>query len=165
MKRRVWGDRFQIVATHLNTKMPALVILKVINSVSFADGKMMHGKEKAWFYFRHIADEVCREYNLSVIDKLDRNRPPNFIVMQDRNNDNQPTRYNLIRNAIDEAIANSTSMAEFKHNLSKMGYDYKISPNLKYWTVVPKGYKQSVRLLSFGREEYTNFKIMERLKR
>jgi len=82
--RRVWGDRFQIVvATHLNTK--CLHCHFVINSVSFADGKMMHGKEKAWFYFRHIADEVCREYNLSVIDKPDRNRPPNFIVMQDRN--------------------------------------------------------------------------------
>jgi len=54
-------------------------------------------------------------------------------------------------------------MAEFKHNLSKMGYSYKISPNLKYWTVVPKGYKQSVRLYRLG-EEYTNFRIMERLK-
>lgn len=159
--RRVWGDRFQIVVTtHLNTK--CLHCHFVINSVSFADGKMMHGKEKAWFYFRHIADEVCREYNLSVIENPDRNRPPNFIVMQDRNNDNQPTRYNLIRNAIDEAIANSGSMSEFKHNLSKMGYSYKISPNLKYWTVIPKGYKQSVRLYRLG-DNYTNTRIQERI--
>lgn len=159
--RRVWGDRFQIVVTtHLNTK--CLHCHFVINSVSFADGKMMHGKEKAWFYFRHIADEICKEYNLYVIENPDRNRPPNFIVMQDRNNEGQPTRYNLIRNAIDEAIANSGSMAEFKHNLSQMGYSYKISPNLKYWTVIPKGYKQSVRLYRLG-DNYTNIRIQERI--
>ena len=67
--RRVWGDRFQIVVTtHLNTK--CLHCHFVINSVSFADGKMMHGKEKAWFYFRHIADEICKEYNYMLLKIL-----------------------------------------------------------------------------------------------
>lgn len=75
--RRVWGNRFQIVVTtHLNTK--CLHCHFVINSVSFADGKMMHGKEKAWFYFRHIADEVCKEYNLSVIESPQRIKHSDF---------------------------------------------------------------------------------------
>lgn len=72
--RRVWGDRFQIVVTtHLNTK--CLHCHFVINSVSFSDGKMMHGKEKAWFYFRHIADEVCKDITcllLKILIETDR---------------------------------------------------------------------------------------------
>lgn len=101
--RRAWGDRFQVVVTtHLNTK--CLHDHFVINSVSFADGLRLANKEKAWFYLRHIADEVCREYGLSVIKNPDRNRPSNSIIMQDRIvTKDTPTRYNLVRAAIDEA--------------------------------------------------------------
>ena len=65
---RVWGERFQIVVTtHLNTK--CLHCHYVINSVSLVDGKMLANKEKSWYYFRHIADEICKEHKLSVIEK------------------------------------------------------------------------------------------------
>lgn len=157
--RRVWGDRFQIVVTtHLNTK--CLHCHFVINSVSFADGKMMHGKEKAWFYFRHIADEVCREYNLSVIEKPQTVKHSDFLIEQD--NKGKPTRYNLVREAIDEAISHSCNKQEFEHYLKKMGYKYRLSDNLKYWTVIPKGYEKPIRLYKLG-ESYANDKIMERL--
>lgn len=54
---KVWGERFQIVVTtHLNTK--CLHCHYVINSVSLVDGKRLQNKEKAWFYFHHIADEI-----------------------------------------------------------------------------------------------------------
>ena len=158
--QRVWGDRFQVVVTtHLNTK--CLHCHFVINSVSFSDGKMLHGKEKAWFYFHHIADEICREHNLFVIDNPERNQSPKFLTIQD--NEGRPTRYNLTRDAIDEAIAHSCNMREFEMYLKQMGYRYKLSQNLKYWTVIPKGYEKPIRLYKLG-DNYTNKRIMERLE-
>ena len=61
--KKMWGERFQVVVTtHLNTKH--LHCHFVINSVSFVDGKRLQNKEKSWYYFRHIADEICLEHNL-----------------------------------------------------------------------------------------------------
>lgn len=164
---RVWGERFQVVVTtHLNTK--CLHCHYVINSVSLVDGKRLQNKEKAWFYFRHIADEVCREYGLSVVEKPDRNKEPDYVTLQDKQQPMKeqagiPTRRNLVRAAVDEAIENSRTMAEFKRYLSAMGYKYRISENLKYWSVTADGWKQPVRLYRLG-ENYTNVRIQERIK-
>lgn len=164
---RVWGERFQVVVTtHLNTK--CLHCHYVINSVSLVDGKRLQNKEKAWFYFRHIADEVCREYGLSVVEKPDRNKESDYVTLQDKQQPMKeqagiPTRRNLVRAAVDEAIENSRTMAEFKRYLSAMGYKYRISENLKYWSVTADGWKQPVRLYRLG-ENYTNVRIQERIK-
>lgn len=163
---RVWGERFQVVVTtHLNTK--CLHCHYVINSVSLVDGKRLQNKEKAWFYFRHIADEVCKEHNLSVVEKPDRNKEPDYVTLQDKQQTMKeqagiPTRRNLVRAAVDEAVENSRTMAEFKRYLSAMGYKYRISENLKYWSVTADGWKQPVRLYRLG-ENYTNVRIQERI--
>ncbi len=164
---RVWGERFQIVVTtHLNTK--CLHCHYVINSVSLVDGKMLANKEKAWFYFRHIADEICKEHGLSVIEKPDRNKEPDYVTYKDKYQTAKeqadiPTRQNLARAAIDEAIDHSRTMTEFKRYLSSMGYKYKISPNLKYWTVTPLGWERPIRLYRLG-ADYTNTRIQERIE-
>lgn len=156
---KVWGERFQVVVTtHLNTK--CLHCHYVINSVSLVDGKRLQNKEKAWFYFRHIADEICQEHNLTVVETPNRNNDPVYLTMKDKAG--MPTRYNLARAAIDEAIENSRTMNEFKHYLSTMGYKYKISPNYKYWTITPNGYKKPIRLYQLG-ANYTNLRIQERI--
>ena len=156
---RVWGERFQIVVTtHLNTK--CLHCHYVINSVSLIDGKRLQNKEKSWFYFRHIADEVCKEYGMSVIKNPETNIDSQFLTMKDKAG--IPTRYNLARAAIDEAVENSRTLDEFKRYLSAMGYKYKISPTLKYWTVTPKGWDKPIRLYRLG-ENYTNVRIQERI--
>ena len=156
---RVWGERFQIVVTtHLNTK--CLHCHYVINSVSLIDGKRLQNKEKSWFYFRHIADEVCKEYGMSVIKNPETNIDSQFLTMKDKAG--IPTRYNLARAAIDEAVENSRTLDEFKRYLSAMGYKYKISPTLKYWTITPKGWDKPIRLYRLG-ENYTNVRIQERI--
>lgn len=156
---RVWGERFQIVVTtHLNTK--CLHCHYVINSVSLIDGKRLQNKEKSWFYFRHIADEMCKEYGMSVIKNPETNIDSQFLTTKDKAG--IPTRYNLARAAIDEAVENSRTLDEFKRYLSAMGYKYKISPTLKYWTVTPKGWDKPIRLYRLG-ENYTNVRIQERI--
>lgn len=157
--KRAWGDRFQVVVTtHLNTK--CLHNHFVVNSVSFTNGLRLTDKEKAWFYLRHIADDVCKEYGLSVIKNPERNTDSYYLTMKDKAG--IPTRYNVVREAIDEAIKSSLTIQDFKKALSNMGYRYKISDNLKYWTVIPKGYNKPIRLYRLG-EEYTNSRVRERI--
>lgn len=157
--QRVWGERFQVVVTtHLNTKH--LHCHFVINSVSFADGKRLHGEEKAWFKFHHIADEICRKYQLHVIEKPERNPDSAYLTMKDRAG--MPTRYNVLRAAIDEAIEHSTNKLQLENALKEMGYSFDFNDRHKYWTIIPKGQTKPVRLYRLG-EEYGRDKIMERV--
>lgn len=157
--RRAWGDKYQVlVTTHLNTH--CLHNHFVVNSVSFVDGKRLTDKDKAWFYLHHISDDICREYGLSVVEQPERNPDSKYMTAKDKAG--MPTKYNVIREVIDEAISNSTSMVQFQKYLIEAGYKYKMSDNLKYWTVLPKGYHKSVRLYRLG-DEYTNARIRERI--
>lgn len=156
---RVWGKRYQVVVTtHLNTKH--LHCHFVINSVSFVDGRKLHDEEKAWFKFRLIADEICKKHELHTIENPDRNRGNSHYVKKTLAG--MPTRPNNAKAAVDYAIEHSRSMAEFEYALSEMGYLCNLNPSRKYWTVTPKGSKQSIRLYRLG-EDYTNQRILERL--
>lgn len=158
--KRVWGKRFQIVVTtHLNTTH--LHCHFVINSVSFVDGKKLQNEEKAWFKFRLVADELCREYGLHVIDKPERNLSPWFLRQQD--DAGLPTRYNQTRWAIDQAIMESHTKEQFRRKLKEMGYILEYSTKHKYWTIIPKGYEKPIRLYRLGKE-YEQYRLLERLK-
>lgn len=155
---RVWGKRFQIVvSTHLNTTH--LHCHFVINSVSFVDGKRCHDTQ--WFKFRHVADELCKEHGLFYDPNP--NRSKQSSIYRSKEKAGMPTRYSMLRNAIDEAISQSTSLAEFDYALRSMGYSHQLSSSRKYWTVVPRGYDKPVRLKNLG-EAYTNEAIIARLK-
>ncbi len=155
---KIWGEKYQVVVTtHLNTQ--CLHNHFVINSVSFLDGKKMQ-KEKAWFLNKKTMDEICKNHSLSVVENPERNPDAKYLLKQDE--EGKPTRYNVARQSIDEAIKNSRNMKEFARELGRMGYAYRLSDNLKYWTVIPKGWKKPIRLYRLG-EDYTNERIRERL--
>ncbi|MBR3355752.1 MAG: relaxase/mobilization nuclease domain-containing protein [Oscillospiraceae bacterium] len=158
--QRVWGDKFQVlVTTHLNTEH--LHCHYVINSVSFVDGKRLHGEEKAWFKFRYIADEICRKYGLSVVQEPERNRDPYYITRKEQAG--IPTRQSILRETIDEIISHCRNIDDFKYQLHKRGYRYNLNPSRKYWTVTPPGSEKSIRLYRIG-AEYTNDRIIERIR-
>lgn len=154
---RLWGDRFQVVVTtHLNTK--CLHNHFVINSVSFKDGKRCRGT--SWFKNREIIDEICKAHGLSVVEKPDRNPDPAYWKKGQK--EGIPTRYEMVRSCIDEAIQKSNNLKAFERELMKLGFEYRLSPNRKYWTVNPKGWKRPIRLYRLG-SEYTNQRIKERI--
>ena len=156
---KMWGERFQVVVTtHLNTKH--LHCHFVVNSVSFADGKRLQNKEKSWYYFRHIADEICLEHKLSIVENPKLHQSPKYLTMKDEAG--MPTRYNNARKAIDEAIAMSHNLKQFQYELGVMGYHSNFSPNRKYATILPKGSEKPIRTYRLG-EEYTKERILERL--
>ena len=63
----MWGDEFEVlVTTHLDKEHYHNHF--VVNSVSWATHKRFLNKHKDYDRLRHLSDEICRKYRLSVID-------------------------------------------------------------------------------------------------
>lgn len=156
--KAVWGERFQVViATHLNSN--CLHNHFVVNSVSFVDGKRCRVKQ--WRELSQISDAVCRNHNLKTIEIPENNRVPLPVYKAEQKGG--PTRLNLAKAAVDEAILVSQNLQELSLHLRKEGYICQFDANRKYWTISQKDWKRSIRLARMG-AAYTNEKIIERLK-
>ena len=157
--KEMWGDRFQVViATHLNTDHVHNHF--VINSVSFLDGKKYHDSKAAYRRMREVSDRLCREHGLSVIEHPEGKGGSYYLNQLERAG--MPTRYNVARQAIDEAISRSVNMEEFRHELKMMGYRYQFMPSRRYWTITPAGWDRPIRLYRLG-AEYTEERIQQRI--
>ena len=160
LAEKMWGDRFQvIVATHLNTD--CLHNHFVVNSVSFADGKHYHDNKANLRLLRQRSDELCREYALSVIEHPNGRKKPYALYQAEKQG--FPTRDNVARQAVDEAISKSFTLKDFDRLMAEMGYKCSFDPNRKYWTIIGRGWKRPKRLYKL-REDYTNERIMERIR-
>ncbi len=159
LAERMWGDRFQVVvATHLNTKN--LHNHFVVNSVSFADGKHYHDNKKNLRRMRSISDELCTEQKLSVIENPVGGKKPYVIHKAEQMG--LPTRDQVAREAIDEAVKKSYTMRDFEKSLLEMGYVCRVDPRYKYWTIQGLTWKRPKRLYRLG-EEYSKERIMQRI--
>lgn len=155
----VWGDRFQVVvATHLNTE--CLHNHFVVNAVSFVDGKRYLGNLSNIHLMRQKSDELCRQYQLSVIDHPDGRKKPYAMVQAEKRG--IPTRNDIARQVIDEAISKSFTLRDFDRNMAAMGFHCNFDPNHKYWTIIGTGWQRPKRMHKLG-EDYTNDRIMERI--
>ena len=130
----------------------------VINSVSFKDGKRC--QDTSWFKFRKVADRICEKYGLYYNPNPNRSKQSSYYYKQEQAG--MPTRYSMVREAIDEAIAHSTNIRSLDYALTQMGYEHCLSESRKYWTIVPKGYTKPIRLKNLG-EDYTEEAIRRRL--
>lgn len=160
LAEKMWGGRFQvIVATHLNTE--CLHNHFVVNSVSFTDGKHYHDNKANLRLLRKRSDELCREYELSVIKHPSGRKKPYALYMAEKKG--MPTRDNVARQAVDEAISKSFTLKDFDRLMAEMGYRCSFDPNRKYWTIIGKGWQRPKRLYKLG-EDYTNERITERIR-
>ena len=159
LAEKMWGDRFQvIVATHLNTQ--CLHNHFVVNSVSFMDGKHYHDNKANLRLLRQRSDELCREYALSVIEHPSGRKKPYALYQAEKQG--RPTRDNVARQAVDEAISKSYTLKDFDRQMAEMGYQINFDPDRKYWTIIGRGWQRPKRLYKLG-EEYTNERITERI--
>ena len=159
LAEQLWAGRFQvIVSTHVNTDCIHNHLL--FNSVSFKDGKKYHDCRDAYRKMRETSDRICREHGLSMIEDPESRKDPYNLHRMDRAG--MPTRYNVTRQAVDEAIDKSSNLHELAMNLKAAGYTARFQANRKYWTVIPKGWEKPIRLARLG-EEYTNERILARL--
>ena len=159
LAKELWGDRFQVVvATHVNTRCVHNHI--VINSVSFIDGLKFHGCRENTRLLRDTSDRICLEHGLSVIENPKGKRVSTYVYKMEHAG--MPTRYNVARQAIDESVALSLNIEEFKSELRKRGYNYRFDPQRKYWTITPPGWKKAIRIHQLG-EDYTRESIERRI--
>lgn len=149
LARKLWGDRYQVVvATHLDRDHLHNHFL--LNSVSFIDGKKFNDNKQAYYQLRAVSDELCREYGLSVIEQPLGKTPRNIYFAEKRG---EPTKYNLMREAMDTALKVSSDRRELKTILWEMGYELNDDPYRKYATIKRCGSEKAVRLFRLG-EEY-----------
>ena len=100
------------------------------------------------------------EHGLSVIENPKGKRVSTYVYKMEHAG--MPTRYNVARQAIDEAVALSLNIEEFKSELRKRGYNYRFDPQRKYWTITPPGWKKAIRIHQLG-EDYTRESIERRI--
>lgn len=157
LARKMWSEYQVIVATHFNTGTYHNHF--VVNSVNIFTGKKFNCNKGAYYHFRELSDELCKEYNLTVIEKPKGRTPRNIYFAEKRG---EPTKYNLMRQAIDETMEMCINYAQFKKIMLKKGYIINDDYNRKYPTIRSVNDKKAVRMHHLG-EEYLPKNIASRV--
>ena len=130
LAEKMWSEHQVIVATHFNTGTYHNHF--VVNSVNMFTGKKFNCNKGAYYHFRELSDELCREYGLTVIEKPKGKTPRNIYFAEKRG---EPTKYNLMRQAMDEAMEICVTYSQFKKVMYKKGYIINDDNNRKYLTI------------------------------
>ena len=157
LAKEMWGDRFQIIVTthldkdHLHNHF-------AFNSVSFKDGGKYNYSKKEQQRLRDCSDRICRQYAYSVI--YNPHKAPSRPVWLDEKS-GKPTRYNIYRKDIEEAIYNSNSVKLFYKYLIRKGYDVDLTG--QHWKLKLHKYEHYTRFDTLDKE-YTPDNIQERIR-
>ncbi|MCM1115103.1 MAG: relaxase/mobilization nuclease domain-containing protein [Clostridium sp.] len=159
LAKDMWGADHQVlVATHFNTGTYHNHF--VINSVNMWTGKKFDCNKKAYYKFRDLSDKLCEKEQLTVIKNPSGKTPRSMYFAEKRG---EPTKYNLMRNAIDYAISISVNQAQFRKALEKQGYIINLDPRLKYATIRSVNDTKNTRLYHLG-EKYDRDGIVSRMR-
>lgn len=159
LARKLWGEKYQVlVATHLD-KENHLHNHFVVNTVSFVDGIRYHRTGKDYYEMRTVSDALCREYGLSVVEKLQPGKAKHYGEWR-AEQEQRPTWRGLIRSEIDELIRQSVTEKQFYYLLRQKGYEVKFGKDI---SVRPPGKERFVRLTRNFGEAYTAEAIRQRI--
>lgn len=151
LAEEMWGDRFQVViSTHLNTDN--IHNHFVINSVSFKDGYKYYSNFSNTALLRKTSDEICEEYELSVLEEKTCKSGINFENFYKKSM-KESEYYKFTKEDIDYAIEHSWTYQEFIKNLKDMGYEVYFRANKISIRRYP--YKRNIRIERAFGEEYS----------
>ena len=157
--RRLWGnDRQVLVATHFNTGTYHNHF--VVNPVNMWTGKKLEAKYEVYYKLRDMSDRICKEHGLSVVKNPQRHKTARSVYFAEKNGG--PTRYNLMRRALDEALTISSSWTELSAVLRKKGYVFVCDPYRRYATIRSLSAKKCMRTFRLG-AEYDKEALQDRL--
>lgn len=160
LANEMWGDRFQvIVTTHLNTNHIHNHL--VLNSVSFKDGLKYYSNRTNTAKLRHISDEICKEYGLSVLkEKPCKKSKINFENYYKKSvyNDNYS---NNAKRDLDLAIRQAYSYNDFLYLMKKL--DYEIIFRANKISIRKEPYKRNIRIERRYGEDYSIESIKRRI--
>lgn len=160
LANRLLNGKFQVViSTHLNTGHIHNHL--VWNSVSIQMGKKYRSNEKSYFtQVRRISDELCRKYQLSVIDTEKSERVARPYAQWLAEQEGKPTWKTVIQQDVDAAISASLTWKQFLRMLEQQGYTFRF--DRKYMTLKPPGKDRPVRFKTLGKS-YTPEAIQRRI--
>ena len=157
--RQLWGnDRQVLVATHFNTGTYHNHF--VVNPVNMWTGKKLEAKYEAYYKLPDMSDRICKEHGLSVVKNPQRHKTARSVYFAEKNG--EPTRYNLMRRALDEALTISSSWTEMSAVLRKKGYVFVCDPYRRYATIRSLSAKKCMRTFRLG-AEYDKEALQDRL--
>ena len=116
--KEMWGDKYQIIVTthldkdHLHNHF-------CFNSVSFLDGQKYNYSKTEQRKLRNVSDRICAEHGLSIIGNP--HKAPSRQVWLDEKC-GKPTRYNVYREDVREAINFSRRPYYMEEYLRRKGY-------------------------------------------
>lgn len=158
LAEELWGERYQVVvATHLD-KQSHIHNHFVLNTVSFVDGLKYHRTKIDYKEMQEASDKLCREYGLSVIESPQ--KPKQCYTEYKAEKNGEPTKNQIIKQDIDEAIAASVVPEQFYREMQGRGYSFDFSH--KYATVSHPGFSKPRRLKTLG-YDYTPERIEDRI--
>ena len=111
------------------------------NSVSFKDGKKYNYSKAEQQRLRDSSDRLCREYGLSVIEH-GRKAPSRPIWIDEQSG--KPTRYNIYRADVREAVNGSRTVEMMEKYLRRKGYLTDFTG--KHWKIRLSQYQHFTRL-------------------
>ena len=159
LARKMWGDKYQVlVTTHFNTGTYHNHF--VLNAVGMWDGKKYDCSKREYYRMRRLSDEICGREGLTVIETPHK-KAPRSIYLAEKNG--EPTKYNLMREAIDTALSMSWDHNTFLNAMKAQGYFVYLNSNHKYATIRSVNAKRGMRLYQLG-EEYDRPAIYQRLR-
>ena len=138
--KEMWGDKYQIIVTthldkdHLHNHF-------CFNSVSFLDGKKYNYSKAELRKLRDVSDRICREHGLSVIENP--HKAPSRQVWLDEKS-GKPTRYNVYREDVREAINFSRRPYYMEEYLRRKGYITDFTG--RHWKIRLPQYEHFTRL-------------------
>lgn len=159
LARRLFGDRFEaVIGTHLDKGHLHSHI--VMNSVSCMDGRKYHSSPERYYNeVRRISDDLCRENSLSVIEPQGKGL---HYAEWKAQKQGQPTIRGMMRQEVDEIMAEAFTYKSFLEILRKRGYAVKSGPKVQHTAIRPPGAKRFIRLDSLG-AGYTEREIVDRI--
>lgn len=158
LAEKMWSEYQVVVATHFNTGTYHNHF--VINSVNMFTGKKFNCNKGAYYHFRELSDELCNKYGLTVI-KNPKGKTPRSIFFAEKRG--EPTKYNVMRQAIDEAMQMCINYGQFKKIMYKKGYIINDDRSRKYLTICSINDKKAVRMYHLG-EEYLPRNIENKIR-
>lgn len=160
LAQELWGDRFEVVVTtHLNTN--CIHNHFCLNSVSFKDGKKYYSNRSSYAVLRRTSDELCKEYNLSVIQEKLCGKY-NIDYQKYSNEQIQKSNYhNSTKIDIDYAIEQAYSYNQFINILKSKNYE--IINRAGKLSVRREPYKKNIRIENAFGENYKIENIRRRI--
>ena len=157
--RRLWGENHQVlVATHFNTGTYHNHL--VLCPVNMWNGKKLEAKYSLYYGLRSMSDRICKEHGLSVVNNPQRHKTARSVYFAEKRG--EPTRFNLMREALDKALSLSSSWYEMTIVLRKLGYIFDCDVYRKYPTIRPLHSKKCTRTFRLG-PKYDKEAMTERI--